>query len=414
MYPSDTILPPRRHAAPSPRDPRWRRWPSARAVAVWAIVVAALGTFLFLYRALDGVAVGVSPDWLLIYLEEMTGALGAGVLFVGWWWLVDRLPFDESPAPGSPGRLQRVGLYALAFLAYSFVHTLFNWASRTALVAWVGRGVYDYGRFPERFLMEGPIDLVASALMVGGLHAGRRLARAREREVAAARLEESLARAELRNLRLQLQPHFLFNTLHAVSATMYDDPVAADELLDRLAELLRASLRTARDDEVPLAEELHSVDAYLSILTARFGDRLRIDRQIDDGVLGVFVPSMLLQPLVENAVRHGGLETADAMAAGDGRCRVTIRAGRTPGVDDRLSLEVIDDGVGPSAGGGSAPDATLDERSLGVGLRSTRERLELLYGEAHRLEVGAAQEPAEVERAGFRVAIELPARTGPS
>ena len=109
-------------------------------------------------------------------------------------------------------------------------------------------------------------------LVVAGLHGFAALDAARARELRAARIESSLARTQLRNLRLQLQPHFLFNALHAISSVMYDDPAAADEMLAQLAELLRASLRTAQSDEVPLGEELAFLERYLALQRSRFGD----------------------------------------------------------------------------------------------------------------------------------------------
>src|SRR5579864_8399861 len=143
------------------------------------------------------------------------------------------------------------------------------WGLRSALFPLAGLGPYDYGVMPLRYLMELPMQLIAFTVLVGGLHAVAALEAARARELQAARVEGSLARAQLRSLRLQLQPHFLFNALHTISAAMYEDPAAADEMLEQLAELLRASLRTAQADEVPLAEELALLDRYLALQRAR-------------------------------------------------------------------------------------------------------------------------------------------------
>jgi two-component system, LytTR family, sensor kinase len=236
---------------------------------------------------------------------------------------------------------------------------------------------------PMRYWMELPLQVIWFTGLVAGLHAWSSLQAARERELRAAQLEGSLARAQLRNLRLQLQPHFLFNALNTISATMYDDPRAADEMLAQLAELLRASLRTAQTDEVPLSEELAVLDCYLAILRARFGDRLAVTLEIEPGTAGALVPSMILQPLVENAVRHGNAER-------QGRGAVAVRARREGG---RLILEVEDDGGGE----GTAHPGT------GVGLSATAERLCLLYGDAQTFSAGNGG-------GGFRVRATLPLR----
>jgi LytS/YehU family sensor histidine kinase len=245
---------------------------------------------------------------------------------------------------------------------------------------------FDYGRMPLRYFMEAPMQLIGFAVMVGAVHGFHGLRRARERAVRTALLETSLAQAQLRALRLQLQPHFLFNALNTISATMYRDPAAADEILDQLAELLRAALRTAQTDEVPLGEELGILDCYLGILRARFGERLRLATRLEDGLERALVPSLLLQPLVENAVRHGRVES-------QGTGAITIAARR---VDGRLVLEVEDDGPGAPPG--------RDPLASGVGLAATAERLQLLYGERQRLEV------ASPPGGGFQVRVSLPLR----
>jgi two-component system LytT family sensor kinase len=249
--------------------------------------------------------------------------------------------------------------------------------------------------------MELPMQVIWISILVAAIHGFAALDAARARELRAARLESSLARSQLRNLRLQLQPHFLFNALHTVSAAMYDDPAAADEMLDQLAELLRASLRTAQSDEVPLGEELALLDRYLAIQRARFGDRLTVSIQVEPGAGSLLVPSLLLQPLVENAIRHGNAERA-------GRGAIAVRAHRE---DGRLVLEVEDDGPGavtvPAAGAAAGPvppGKRTAAAATGIGLAATAERLQLLYGDAQTFSAGAG--PA----GGFLVRAALPAR----
>jgi LytS/YehU family sensor histidine kinase len=163
--------------------------------------------------------------------------------------------------------------------------------------------------------------------------------RYREREVIASALEAQLARAQLSALRAQLHPHFLFNALNTISALIPRDPSAADRMIERLGELLRQSLEAEGAAEVPLEEELRFLDGYLEIERARFRDRLAVTTRVDRGTMRARVPSLILQPLVENAIRHG---VAPRAAPGS----VEIRAEHEDGV---LRLVVKDDGPGEPA-----------------------------------------------------------------
>ena len=200
--------------------------------------------------------------------------------------------------------------------------------------------------------------VVAAAAMTWGY-----AREARERSVRAARLQAQLAEAQLHALGAQLQPHFLFNTLHVISALVRPDPRRAEQLIARLSELLREMLDSGDRVEVPLREELRFLEKYADIQEARFGPRLRVLFEISGDALDVAVPRLVLQPLVENAVRHG---LAPRSAAG----QVIVRASCALG---RLHLAVEDDGVGVPPGGPS--------RSC-VGLGTTRARLEQLHGAA--------------------------------
>jgi len=203
-----------------------------------------------------------------------------------------------------------------------------------------------------------------------------------------ARALDQLAEAQLHSLRLQLQPHFLFNTLNTITALIATEPRAAERMVAGLSELLRASLRLADEQEVPLARELDHLRLYVDIQQTRFGDRLAVAMDVDPAVRGALVPSLLLQPLVENAIRHG----ITPRAAGG---RISVRATRDA---DELRLEVRDDGVGAAT-----HDGVLARE--GVGLTNTRERLRRLHGARHRFayesRVGS----------GFSVRIAVPFRT---
>lgn len=211
--------------------------------------------------------------------------------------------------------------------------------------------------------------------------------RAQEREKEAAALTAGLSRAKLDALRLQLQPHFLFNTLNAISTLVHRDPRAADELIGDLSELLRLSLQTV-DHEVPLSRELELLDCYLAIEQARLGDRLKIVRQIDPATLAALVPTFVLQPLAENAVRHG---IEPRRVAGT----ITFRADLVGG---NLRLVVADDGVGWKNGN---PGSSR----RGIGIANTEERLRALHGQAAHLDLIAP------DQGGVQVQIVFPYRT---
>jgi len=351
--------------------------------AVWLSIVVALSSLLFTYRLFAELASGDKPFWPGLLLQESVAVLGGALLFFVVRWLVRCLPWSAATWK------RRLGVYAGLFVALSAVHTTWNWGVRVALFAVLGLGHYDYGIMPLRYVMELPADVLGFSLITVVIHGVERIRAARARELHAAQLETSLARAQVKNLRLQLQPHFLFNALNTVSSVMYDDPRAADEILDRLATLLRASLATSHRDEVPLQTELEILDAYLAILEARFGERIRVFRNVDDGLRDALVPSMLLQPLFENAVRHGNAER-------EGRATITLTAVRE---GESVRIDVHDDGPGHPPG--SDP---LAEGSGGLGLRATAERLELLYG-------GDASFAAGNDLGGgFRVTVRVPLR----
>jgi two-component system LytT family sensor kinase len=179
----------------------------------------------------------------------------------------------------------------------------------------------------------------------------------------AAELHAQLAEARHAALRTQLDPHFLFNTLHAISTLVERDPRGVRRMIARLSELLRSSLEEGNEQEVPLEKELAFLNRYLEIMQIRFQGRLEVDIRVDGAVMDALVPTLILQPLVENAVKHGVSKVA-------GTGLIEIRAYRD---EDRLVLRVRDNGPGLEVG----DDSTREE---GVGLANTRARLEQLYG----------------------------------
>jgi two-component system, LytTR family, sensor kinase len=190
-----------------------------------------------------------------------------------------------------------------------------------------------------------------------------------ERAVRTAKLETRLVEAQLQTLQRQLQPHFLFNTLHAISTLMHRDVESADRMLSRLSELLRLTLNKVGQQEVTLSEEVDFLAKYLQIEQTRFQDRLSVKVDVQPEALDGLVPRMLLQPLVENAIKHG-------IAPQPGPGQIEIRAWRD---DQHLLMEVADNGVGLSQ------DA-LTALQSGIGLSTTRARLQHLFGRDYQFE----------------------------
>ena len=356
--------------------------PSRRSV--WTVALALFtvtGFFRFTYKYFEDVAVGDTGTFVRRLIEEATGTYAAAVLFVAVVAFVWRYPLDR------PGARRRVPAHVAAMVAYSVVHTTILYVTRTLIFQLLGMGAYDYGYLPARYVMEFGEDATSYASFVVVITLYRYYRTTRQREIRTAQLERGLAQAELRNLRLQLQPHFLFNALNTISSTMYEDPRSADRMIGQLSQLLRLSLHSSHAQEVPLRDELEVIECYLGLMRARFGNRLRASVAADGEALDALVPSLVLQPLVENAIRHGNASRASGGT-------IEVRASRS---GEALHLEVVDDGPGAPLG--------TDVFGKGVGLSATRDRLRLLYGAAHQFE-------ARNRDGGFAVSIALPYRRG--
>jgi signal transduction histidine kinase len=226
-------------------------------------------------------------------------------------------------------------------------------------------------------LVSDAIPLIGVAALAQAIDLTRRQ---RQTEAEAARLRAEFAEARLGRLTDQLQPHFLFNSLQAISTLLHRDPIRADEVLGHLSLVLRGALDRGDRPIVSLAEELELVRPYLDLVQARFGDRLAIDVDVSPELLSLSVPPLFLQPLVENAVEHG-------VERSDGPARIRIEGRREV---DSLRLSVLDNGPGPST----------DRR--GIGLRNTRDRIVHLFGPAATIEL------TSVETGGAEARIRLP------
>jgi len=292
-------------------------------------------------------------------------------------------------------RVTARGALALAFTgwyAWALLYPLVTWLARRFRPA--GRGIAIHAALsvvvtivkivavseilrafgtPQRsisMLVNVPVNLAAYWLIAG-------VTWTIDANLRATKLEASLAATRLDLLRNQIQPHFLFNTLHGIAELMHEDVDAADRMVTRLSELLRATIETGGRQEVSLREELALLDRYIEIQRMRLGDRLRFSANIEPRSLDRAVPMLLLQPLVENAVRH-------AIANRRGGGTIEIRARES---DSQLSIEVADDGPGFG-----------DTPSNGVGLANVRDRLEHLYGNRQSMQLATAPNGGAVVR----------------
>ncbi len=296
------------------------------------------------------------------------------------WWVVRRNGFEN-------GRwVKGLASHLAAGVAVSLAHS-FIYVPLIALLLWPGLFADLPAAWRKNLASNIPGDLVTYTLIAGGCYAFLYYRRFRDREARAAELEAGLQAARFEALTAQLHPHFVYNALNSVSTlVLKGDRDTATAALSRLGDLLRLTLHAAKRQELPLSEEVAHAVRYLDLERLRFGDRLTANVAMGPGTEALAVPAIVLQPLVENAIRHG-------VAARNGPASVRIASTRENG---RLLIEVSDDGPGPGEG------------SPGVGLATTRARLVQLYGDAASLTL------VPLPGAGTVARLELPARVMPS
>lgn len=343
---------------------RWVRW--LLGFAGWTLVALffASGTYLT-YRSSGGHA----PVALIVKMslvEWYLWALFSPVII----WFVLRVPLQRVHV------VRSVGVHLAASAGFALAMWWINNFARHKLL-----GISSNIRLSYVFHQYLTVYWILAAATVGYSY----YARYRDGEVRSAQLAAQLAQAQLQALRMQLHPHFLFNTLNAISTLVHKDPELADRMIARLSDLLRLTLENVGVQEVRLAKELEFLEKYLDIERTRFADRLEIQMEIAPETLDATTPYLILQPLVENAVRYG-------IAPRSERGRIAITAHRK---DGRLVISVSDDGPGITA-----PVNMKD----GVGISSTRSRLVRLYGADHRFELSPGGS------GGLVVTLELPFR----
>jgi LytS/YehU family sensor histidine kinase len=338
----------------SPLTPKQRRIEWAVIFAFWTFLAA----LMVVNRILD--ARGPSPDPHLISFEIFRFYLWA-VLTLPIFWLTHRLSLDETNWPW------RLPLHlGLAFL-FGFALDLITDLIRFYVIRPPWTEGTTFNPLEDLFALDFLFELTSYLGILAAGFARSYFLRYQERQRQTSELKAQLAQARLETLRMQINPHFLFNTLHAISSLVERDPKGVRRIIARLSSLLRYTLEDSSRQEVPLREELQFLDGYLEIQQIRFQDYLEIEQNIDQDVLDALVPNLILQPLVENAIKHG---VAPTMGPG----RITIEARR---VDEWLELIVSDNGPG------LPPDGLSEDK--GLGLKNVETRLEGLYGDQQEL-----------------------------
>jgi signal transduction histidine kinase len=374
IHPSPQVCTPEETPAFS-FEKRWVRW--ALIFGCWTLVGSFYATRPYLSVLSQG-NVESSPEvWRVLVgnlADAYTWALFTPLIF----WLARRFRFPRG------GWLLALAVHLVAATVLTALVVRVN-ASMASLL-WPE----EPSPFTRYFAATFHWNVQWYVIVVGIRYALDTYERYRERQLRASQLETQLVQAQLQALKTQLQPHFLFNTLHTISELVHEDIEAADRMITRLGDLLRLSMDNAGAQEVSLKQELEFLDAYLEIEQTRFHDRLKVVMDVDPEVLDARVPNLLLQPLVENAIRHGL-----AVRARPGRVEIHIK--RRHG---ELEIRVRDDGVGISGRAGNVRE--------GIGLGNTRARLRQLYGAAHALDLRNAPE------GGVVVTLRLPFRPAPA
>jgi signal transduction histidine kinase len=287
-------------------------------------------------------------------------------------WLSQHFRFERQTF------IRALAVHIPSVLLFSFAHIAAMQAARWWLASLEGISLPWWPEVKRAALQNFDWEMMTYWAIAGISHAVHYYRESRDRALRAAQLETRLVEAQLKTLQQQLQPHFLFNTLHAISALMHRDVEAADRTLMRLSDLLRMTLDNLGQQQVTLKSELEFLSKYLEIEQTRFADRLIVRFDVQPEALDTLVPNLLLQPLVENAIKHGV-----AKKAGPGHIDITARRDH-----DKLWIEVRDDGLGLS-------ESALHALQKGIGVSTTRARLQHQFGadfrfEFHRLTQGVA------------------------
>lgn len=350
---------------------------------VWLISFAAWTFLAFFYAVLrykwlhdSGMP---AHFWSILYIPLVNYWIGA-VSTPGIYWLVKRFPIEAS------NWTTRVPLHMVGSLVFTAVHVVVRmlvlpihdeYGHVLPSTVKLGWRLFLTFTYDDALTTYWPILVLVQML---DFHH-----KSRQKELQASQLEAELAKAHLQTLKTQLRPHFLFNTLNSISALMHINVKAADQMISELSDLLRMSLESGDMQESTVRQELEFLQGFLRIEQTRFSDRLSVEFDIDPETYDAKLPHMLMQPLVENAIRHGISKRVDGG-------KIEIGAHRIGG---QLVVSITDNGCGFSL-------EEVIRRGEGVGLRNTRERIRQLYGKQHELSTMAR------EGGGVQVRVSLP------
>jgi signal transduction histidine kinase len=345
---------------------RWTRW--ILIFGVWTLLGALSAVRVFIGYAYSGYAVTWRRALVIALADWYVWALLAPAIM----WLARRFAIERR------SWLRSLLVHVPASLFFSILKMVIEFQILLLLDPPSAR------RYP---VTQFPSTLFTYYAILGAIYAFDYYGKYRAHELKASQLQAQLAQAQLQALKMQLHPHFLFNTLHAISSLMRRDVEAAERMIARLSDLLRLTLENVGAQETSLRQELEFLERYLEIEQTRFRDRLRVKMDIEPETLDARVPNLILQPLVENAVRHGV-----APHAAPGLIEISARL-----KEKKLELQVRDNGAG-------LPDARRAQIKEGVGLANTRARLEQLYGADYLFDL------SNRDKGGLVVSLTIPFR----
>lgn len=369
--PADDVVERPRDLAPTPR---WRTM-----LAVWLLPTLLGATISYTFTRLTGAPIGA---WR---------ALAVSIPTWYFWALATPMIFRLGRrVPLVPFTARALAVHLLVSIAATLVDVVAG--ASVALLVGAASGAHGARYYLFGFMSWLPTGVLTYWAVLGAGYALDSNRKYRQQQLRASELRAQLARAELATLRAQLHPHFLFNTLNtAVALVQSEQPTTAVHVLTSLSDILRRVLVHSPAQEVTLRDELELVHAYLAIERTRFPDRLHVRTDIAEPALDALVPNLLLQPLVENAVKYGVCRSPNA-----GRVEIVATVEH-----DRLLLRVRDDGPG-------LPLAWQPRSGGGVGLANTQARLQQLYGDAHEFILGNAS------GGGAEVMVAIPLHTAPA
>lgn len=358
---------------------RWLKW--AGIFGLWSILGFLYASQLYLGLLHEG----MSHSFWRITIWQVVGCwLPWAIVTPPILWLGKRFPVEKSSLSRS------LSVHFAACLLIAVLHTVWFTYLTIEMRPFdeMSKPTSFSNLFFGRLTSQFHLELIVYGMILGIGYAFDYYRKYREREMRASQLESQLAQAQLQALKMQLHPHFLFNTLNGIAGLVRDNRnKAAVSMIAGLSDLLRYTLENAGKQEVPLREELEFLELYLDIQQMRFSDRLKVQMEIAPEALDARVPNLILQPLVENAIRHGLALRASAGIIGISACRD----------DGFLEMKVYDDGPGLQR-------EWRMEESEGIGLSNTRARLKQLYGNKYRFDV------RNREAGGVEAAIMIPVR----